>query len=187
MFFLFCENAGYKETVNTLASNLLEFLQGLNTLNHHITSKFPTIRLPHFQVSVGADESLIVCCHTTRTNIEHVLVGMIKTVAEVLHNIQVSVIKVQPDDVLPDRIQFQVRTPADVPPDVITRTLNHDVNVPNFESKLNPTTLCHLFPFHIMFDSRLKIVQAGVAVARVIKEIDNQMLSFRGHLPVYRS
>ena len=179
MFYEFCEHAGYKEMYNTLSNNLCEFLQGLNTLNHHVTNKYPAVRLPLFQVSPDHDESLRVSCHTTRLHFEHVLIGMIREVAKRLHNIDVAIKMTQPDEPLPNRIQLKVQVPSGVSPSIITNTLNHNVDVLNTDTKINPATLCQLFPFHIMFDSRLKIVQAGVAVSRVIKEIDNQMLSFR--------
>lgn len=39
------------------------------------------------------------------------------------------------------------------------------------EPKVSPTTFCKVFPFHIMFDKNLKIVQTGSTVARVIPKV----------------
>jgi guanylate cyclase soluble subunit beta len=33
---------------------------------------------------------------------------------------------------------------------------------------VSPATFCRVFPFHIMFDRELKVVQTGYSVARVI-------------------
>lgn len=39
------------------------------------------------------------------------------------------------------------------------------------EPKVSPATFCKVFPFHIMFDRELKIVQTGSTVARVIPKV----------------
>lgn len=39
------------------------------------------------------------------------------------------------------------------------------------EPKVSPTTFCKVFPFHLMFDKDLKIVQTGSTVARVIPKV----------------
>lgn len=40
------------------------------------------------------------------------------------------------------------------------------------EPKVSPATFCHVFPFHIMFDRELIIVQTGTTVARVIPRVN---------------
>lgn len=39
------------------------------------------------------------------------------------------------------------------------------------EPKVSPATFCHVFPFHIMFDKELSIVQTGATVVRVIPRV----------------
>lgn len=36
------------------------------------------------------------------------------------------------------------------------------------EPKVSPATFCRVFPFHIMFDRGLRIVQTGTTIARVV-------------------
>jgi hypothetical protein len=36
------------------------------------------------------------------------------------------------------------------------------------EPKVSPATFCRVFPFHLLFDRELRIVQTGSTVARVI-------------------
>lgn len=41
------------------------------------------------------------------------------------------------------------------------------------EPKVSAATFCRIFPFHIMFDRDLKIVQSGSTVARIIPAINS--------------
>ena len=40
---------------------------------------------------------------------------------------------------------------------------------------ISPITFCKVFPFHLMFDRKMRIVQAGKSVARVIPRVKEQL------------
>lgn len=48
--------------------------------------------------------------------------------------------------------------------------INMDMNF--LEPKVSPATFCRVFPFHMMFDRNLKIIQTGSSVARVIPRVN---------------
>jgi guanylate cyclase soluble subunit beta len=39
------------------------------------------------------------------------------------------------------------------------------------EPKVSPATFCRVFPFHLLFDRELRIVQTGSTVARVMPRV----------------
>lgn len=39
---------------------------------------------------------------------------------------------------------------------------------------ISPQIFCHVFPFHLMFDRNMQVVQAGTSVARVIPKVVEQ-------------
>jgi len=39
------------------------------------------------------------------------------------------------------------------------------------EPKVSPATFCRVFPFHLLFDRELQVVQTGSTVARVIPRV----------------
>ena len=172
--------AGYAETARSLAPTLREYLQGLNILNDHVTAKYPALKLPLLQIE-SEKESLLVTCRTKRTTgIQHAMKGLIKVIALKLHRARVVVTEINKDIGYCSGFTLSVKVKdGTIPASSITATINQNVKILDSEPKINPSTFCQLFPFHIVFNSSLKIVQAGIAVVRVVKEIENQMLSFR--------
>jgi guanylate cyclase soluble subunit beta len=39
------------------------------------------------------------------------------------------------------------------------------------EPKVSPATFCRVFPFHLLFDRELRVVQTGSTVARVMPRV----------------
>lgn len=48
-----------------------------------------------------------------------------------------------------------------------------DTNLIVIEPKVSPTTFCRVFPFHLMFDQDLTIVQTGCTITRVIPQVSS--------------
>ena len=54
------------------------------------------------------------------------------------------------------------------------------------EPRISPATFCRAFPFHVMFDRDLKIVQTGFTIARVVSELQDQKFTFPDIFSVVR-
>ncbi len=48
----------------------------------------------------------------------------------------------------------------------------------NLEPKISPMSFCKAFPFHIMFDRNLMVIQAGDSVCRVLPQLTAEDVNF---------
>ncbi|KAJ8944007.1 hypothetical protein NQ318_021722 [Aromia moschata] len=51
---------------------------------------------------------------------------------------------------------------------------NDQVEILSLEQKISTATFCKVFPFHVMFDKDLKIIQTGFTLARVIPKVTSK-------------
>ncbi|XP_068156138.1 guanylate cyclase soluble subunit beta-1 [Drosophila tropicalis] len=83
-----------------------------------------------------------------------------------------------------DHVQFLIReinvaakTQADAKKDEVAAASNDDMDFLCEAPLISPATFCKVFPFHLMFDRQMKIVQAGKAVSRVIPRVAEENCS----------
>lgn len=190
-FFDFCEESGYDKIIRVLGGTLKDFLQNLDALHDHLSTIYPGMRAPSFRVSQRADGVLILHYFSERQGLEHVVIGLVRTVAKKLHNqdVEVAIWNTQGD-----HVQFLVyeKQPENTPVDTTklfddsNEKLVDDVELLSYEPRIGPSTFCKAFPFHMMLNRDLKILQAGHTVARIIKEVEDPAYSFRDIFQVVR-
>ncbi len=71
--------------------NSLFFLQNLDALHDHLSTLYPGMRAPCFRVTERTDGALVLHYTSHRSGLEHVIIGMVRTVARRLHNKRVQV------------------------------------------------------------------------------------------------
>ena len=54
------------------------------------------------------------------------------------------------------------------------------------EPRISPATFCRAFPFHVMFNRELRIIQTGFSIARVVPELQDRTFSFADIFSVVR-
>ena len=79
-FFDFCEESGYDRILHVLGSNLSEFLCNLDALHDHLGSIYPGMRAPSFRVTNRSDGAIILHYYSARDGLEHIVLGIVKTV-----------------------------------------------------------------------------------------------------------
>lgn len=77
---------------------------------------------------------------------------------------------------LSDHIQFLITETASTNPDTarakeVEKEPPDDFQLVANVPLISPTTFCRVFPFHVMFDRQMRIVQAGKSVMRVIPKV----------------
>jgi len=131
------------------------------------------MRAPSFRVSDReSDGALILHYYSERNGLEPIVIGIVKAVARKLLDTEISVEvykeKVNEDDhvefVIKEIDQRDNECHLQVKPFDPIRDSFHLSNEP----KISPATFCSAFPFHLMFDQNMKIIQAGSAVRRVV-------------------
>ncbi|CAH1777167.1 unnamed protein product [Owenia fusiformis] len=170
MFFDFCMESGYDKILQVLGSTTREFLQNLDALHDHLATIYPGMDAPSFRCTEReADGATILHYYSERPGLEHIVIGIVKTVASKVHNseVDVEIIKTKDDGI--DHIQFAITEQCEQKS--VKSELDVYENTLSKEPKISAQTFCKCFPFHIMFDRNMRIEQAGTSITRVIPQI----------------
>ncbi|CAO1395465.1 unnamed protein product [Diamesa serratosioi] len=199
-FFEFCQDSGYDKILQVLGATPRDFLQNLDALHDHLGTLYPGMRAPSFRCTEEPDGSLILHYYSERPGLEHIVIGIVRAVASKLHGVEVEIKIIkhkgdpitttddnsQPVDNMADHIQFLI---TEIGPAVpltprTPKTPNSSSNCKEFDKEaledfeliaseplITPLIFCQVFPFHIMFDRQMRIVQAGKSVSRVIPKV----------------
>lgn len=167
MFFDFCKESGYTKILKVLGANTREFLQNLDALHDHLATIYPGMQAPSFRCTDGKD-GLILHYYSDRPGLEPIVVGIVKAVAKNLHNSEVDVIVTKTKEDC-DHVQFTIREKSQGI--LLSRAKNQTVDQMSLEPKISPATFCRAFPFHILFDTNMRITQTGFSLVRVIPTV----------------
>lgn len=183
MFFDFCEESGYDKIIRVLGGTLRDFLQNLDALHDHLSSIYPGMRAPSFRVTERDDGSIILHYYSERQGLEHVVIGLVRTVARKLHNREVNVEIISTQG---EHVQFLVTEKSNNNSEHTDDDSEEELELLSTEPRVSPATFCKAFPFHIMLTRDLRIVQAGSSVSRVIKELEDPSYTFKDIFQVVR-
>ncbi|KAI5702755.1 hypothetical protein M8J76_012267 [Diaphorina citri] len=164
-FFEFCQDSGYDKILQVLGATPRDFLQNLDALHDHLGTLYPGMRAPSFRCTETDDGALVLHYYSDRPGLEHIVIGIVKTVASKLHNteVEVEILKTKEEC---DHVQFLITETS--APERVELPQIEEIETLSLEPKISPATFCRLFPFHIMFDRDLVIEQVGTALSRVI-------------------
>ncbi|KAL1130144.1 hypothetical protein AAG570_013082 [Ranatra chinensis] len=164
MFFEFCQDSGYDRILQVLGATPRDFLQNLDALHDHLGTLYPGMKAPSFRCTEQPDAgSLVLHYYSDRPGLEHIVIGIVKTVASKLHGteVEMKIIKTKEEC---DHVQFLITEKGSIgkvaPPQM------SEPETLSLEPKVSPKTFCKLFPFHLMFDRNLNIQQTGTTIAR---------------------
>ncbi|XP_054262325.1 guanylate cyclase soluble subunit beta-1 [Macrosteles quadrilineatus] len=166
MFFEFCQDSGYDKILQVLGATPRDFLQNLDALHDHLGTLYPGMRAPSFRCTERPEDgALILHYYSDRPGLEHIVIGIVKTVASKLHDteVQVDILKTKEEC---DHIQFLITEKSNS--GRIAPPAFEEIETLSLEPKVSPKTFCRVFPFHLLFDRSMSILQCGSAVARVM-------------------
>ncbi|XP_072171184.1 guanylate cyclase soluble subunit beta-1-like [Diadema setosum] len=172
MFFEFCVESGYDKILNVLGSNTRHFLQNLDALHDHLASIYPGMRAPSFRCSTReSDGALVLHYYSERQGLEHIVIGLVRSVAKTLHGseVEVEIIKNRGEDC--DHVQFAIIEKKKT--ERMSTALHDQQSLLTLskEPKISPSSLCRILPFHIMFNEKMEVEQAGNSLRRVVTAI----------------
>ncbi|XP_031631652.1 guanylate cyclase soluble subunit beta-1 isoform X2 [Contarinia nasturtii] len=90
-FFEFCQDSGYDKILQVLGATPRDFLQNLDALHDHLGTLYPGMRAPSFRCTEESDGSLILHYYSERPGLEHIVIGIVKSVASKLHGVEVEI------------------------------------------------------------------------------------------------
>ncbi|XP_011499391.1 PREDICTED: guanylate cyclase soluble subunit beta-1 isoform X2 [Ceratosolen solmsi marchali] len=145
------------------------------------------MRAPSFRCTERSEDgALILHYYSDRPGLEYIVIGIVKTVAKKLHgtDIDMQILKTKVEC---DHVQFLI-TEQSYPGIAIKPTIT-DLECLSVEPKVSPATFCQAFPFHLMFNRDLRIIQTGCTIIRVIPQVCSRncklndiLLTVRPHL-----
>ncbi|XP_025208464.1 guanylate cyclase soluble subunit beta-1 [Melanaphis sacchari] len=166
MFFEFCQDSGYDKILQVLGATPRDFLQNLDALHDHLGTLYPGMRAPSFRCTERTEDgALVLHYYSDRPGLEYIVIGIVKTVASKLHNTEVEVEILQTKEEC-DHVQFLITDKNTTDQRQSDQTA--EVETLSQEPKISPATFCHVFPFHLMFDRELNVLQTGCTITRVI-------------------
>uniref|UniRef100_A0AAR5P7X4 guanylate cyclase n=1 Tax=Dendroctonus ponderosae TaxID=77166 RepID=A0AAR5P7X4_DENPD len=168
-FFEFCQDSGYDKILQVLGATPRDFLQNLDALHDHLGTLYPGMKAPSFRCTERPEDgALVLHYYSDRPGLEHIVIGIVKTVASKLHNteVEIEILKTKEEC---DHVQFLI-TEKSGPQRPLAPQID-EIETLSLEPKVSASTFCRVFPFHIIFDRNLQIVQTGSTVARVIPKV----------------
>ncbi|KAG5889162.1 hypothetical protein JTB14_038186 [Gonioctena quinquepunctata] len=169
-FFEFCQDSGYDKILQVLGATPRDFLTNLDALHDHLGTLYPGMKAPSFRCTERPEDgALVLHYYSDRPGLEHIVIGIVKTVASKLHNTEVEVEVLKSKEEC-DHVQFLITEKSGPGKSQLPEI--DEIETLSLEPKVSPATFCRVFPFHIMFDRDLKIVQTGFSVARVIPKVN---------------
>nr|CAD7403925.1 unnamed protein product [Timema poppensis] len=192
-FFEFCQDSGYDKILQVLGATPRDFLQNLDALHDHLGTLYPGMKAPSFRCTERPEDgALVLHYYSDRPGLEHIVIGIVKTVASKLHDTEVAVEILKTKEEC-DHVQFLITelsgpgrvshpemaeietgggrgTCSSLASNFVFYYIDSSEEQPG-QPKVSPATFCRVFPFHLMFDRKLKIVQTGSTVARVMPRV----------------
>jgi guanylate cyclase soluble subunit beta len=136
------------------------------------------MKAPSFRCSETPQGNLVLHYYSDRPGLEFIVIGLVKTVASRLHksSVECHVIKDKGQDGC-DHVQFEIiesgpkegGSGGGVIGDAAKKSsLEKHFSTASF---MSPQTFCQIFPFHIVFDRQMNIIQCGNSIGRLIPQM----------------
>jgi len=171
-FPIFVKSTTYGNVLHSAGNTLAEILTHINTMHGHIKfSYFPEMRPPVFRVTQNKENSLRLHYKPGlpgRKGLAPLIVGMIKSLGE--EHLKLNVVQVvqkkwidkgAPEDV------FSVKWKAKKSQAIRRSDDLRSAKVPLIYG-LDPQGLNQAFPFHLIFNQKLEVLQYGKSIGRLV-------------------
>ncbi|XP_022663636.1 guanylate cyclase soluble subunit beta-1-like isoform X2 [Varroa destructor] len=191
-FFEYCQtHAGYGQILQVLGSDLETFLQAVDSLHNHLLTFYPGMRTPSFTCErIEGEPAFVLHYYSHRRGLNEMVVGAVKAIASRQFKETISIEVVSTGDFGKEGEHTRLRINRQQP---ATRQ-NDDkefYTLPE-EKRISPATFCRAFPFHVIFDKDLIVVQAGTSITRILPNmlqdsLSNFMELVQPHMPLTRA
>lgn len=147
-----------------------DFLTNLDALHDHLSIIYPQMDAPSFRCTAGVKKSeFLLHYYSDRDSLEQIVMGIVKSVAREYYHVELEMkVMVRKGD-KSDHTIFSIRELAYHRVSVVDKE-DEGQKVKSFSDKnlISSETFCKAFPFHIVFDSHLTILQVGSSLSWVM-------------------
>ncbi|XP_065846187.1 guanylate cyclase soluble subunit beta-1-like isoform X2 [Oscarella lobularis] len=197
-FLLWCQEYGYNKLLMLLGGTIQEFLVNLDALHDHLANEYPGMRPPSFRCVpvAGSDgDAMILHYYSERAGLHDVVVGIVTAVAKGLYDFDDNCLRIEllKKEFLRKNgmgeayhAEFMVTVNREEETEDGGSSVSSSVvsasKTPSVVSSFSPPppllvspsqlvgsqTFSEAFPFHLVLDRDMLIVQAGTVMQRVI-------------------
>lgn len=181
--------SGYESIMKSIGPDLPAFLSGLDHLHEHFNYRFPGMRPPSFRVTFekNAKNSFLVHYYSERVGLDYYVIGLLKASAEIIYNHSVTVSIRKNALRNNESTLYEVTVPDYVSIHLNRQNSNYEMDMgSDIESVIDHDTFIGTFPFHLLLDKNLKIIQAGVALMRLVPQLKSGESNFLDFFRVVR-
>ena len=172
-FLISCQESGYAKTLQLLGRSLQDFLTNLDALHDHLSIIYPQMDAPSFRCTAGVKKSeFLLHYYSDRPGLERIVMGIVRFVAREYYHVELEMKLMVQKGESSDHTIFSIREMAYHRASVVNRE-DEEQDVMSFSSKqlISSETFCKAFPFHIVFDSNLTILQVGLSLSWVMPNL----------------
>ena len=172
-----------------IGPDLPTLISGLDHLHEHFNYRFPGMRPPSFRVSYenSSDSTFYVHYYTERMGLDYFVIGLLKALGEKIFEQNIKVTLKQSGRRNHDSSVFIVKLPQVIESRSGRLGTIVDVDLASdLENVIDQETFNTTFPFHILLDRQLNIIQAGIALVRIITNLKPGHSSFLDFFSVVR-
>ncbi|XP_057314903.1 guanylate cyclase soluble subunit beta-1-like isoform X2 [Hydractinia symbiolongicarpus] len=184
-YFMHCLASHHGKLLKALGGNLYDFLSNVDSLHDHLAVSYAGVKVPTFRVkSDGTNRSISVNYYSDRVGLEYVTKGVIRMAAKELFGLEVIVESICDIDAFkflvttenPDDCHLMFPKSIESSRDLIPRAN---------EPKVSPLEFTKVFPFHMLFDRNMKLLQVGSTLKRILKDLNNKNSEKNSEITTY--
>lgn len=181
-FLVWCKESGYAKTLQLLGRSLQDFLTNLDALHDHLSIIYPQMDAPSFRCTEGkTKKEFHLHYYSSRDGLESIVKGIVKSVAREFYGVEVEMklIKGKGEDGH-DHSEFHIKQLAFYEEKQLTAPTQF-VESHADKQLITGKSFCKAFPFHIVFDRDMSILQVGTSLAWILPqwaERDKKLTSF---------
>ena len=169
-FLVWCKESGYAKILQLLGRSLQDFLTNLDALHDHLSIIYPQMDAPSFRCT-NTNQGFYLHYYSSRDGLESIVKGIVKSVAREFYGVEVEMKLVrQKGDNDSDHSLFHILELAYHPTSQRQAQLTRQGSmIPSSTQQLiSPESFCRCFPFHIVFNRDMNILQVGVTLSWVL-------------------
>ena len=178
-FLLWCQESGYAKTLQLLGRSLQDFLTNLDALHDHLSIIYPQMEAPSFRCTEGLNKSeFLLHYYSERLGLENIVMGIVKSVAREYYNVEVEVKLLAKKDTSQrvgtmDHSIFSIREVGSYEQLNLTNSKpERPMEEHSSDSQLvSSKTFCKAFPFHMIFNQDLTVMQVGSSLSWLLPRI----------------
>ena len=170
-FLLWCQESGYAKTLQLLGRSLQDFLTNLDALHDHLSIIYPQMDAPSFRCTEGLRKSeFLLHYYSDRVGLENIVMGIVKSVAREYYDVEVEMkLLVKKGHEESDHSIFSIREVAFHTDSLLDGEQEEEsCDYMSDQTLVSSQSFCRAFPFHLIFDSEMNILQLGSSLSWVM-------------------